>query len=120
MSDRNENERREKPKSPDDVVMTAYHMKVAADYMRMADESLGQALTCLGVVRDRVVGEGDGKIGKRHMDFAPLFEDLNHLRSLMYRIGEVQEAQCHFNRKQLGNKIVTNEQLAELGGGGGR
>ena len=105
---------------PEDVVMTAYHMKVASDYMRMADESLSQALECLGVVRDRVVQDGNGKIGKRHMDFAPLFEDLNHLRSLMYRIGEVQEAQCHFNRKQLGNKIVTNEQLAEFGGGGGR
>ena len=38
----------------------------------------------------------------------------------MYRIGDVQNAQCHFNRKVLRNKIVTNEQLAELGGGGGR
>ena len=114
------NDKPGKNESPPDVVMVAYQMKVAAEHMRQADKYLGHAYECLGIVRDREVAEGEGKIGTRNMDFAFLFADLNELRGMMFRIGDVQQAQCSFNRTELRNKIVTNEQLEEFGGGGGR
>lgn len=106
-----------RPVSPPAVVQTAYHTAKAAEYARMAADSLAQATECAKIARDEKPMDGL-KLGNRHMDWGSTIADLYKAQAAMYRIiPKVQKRQCEFNRKVLRNKPVTQDQLNEYGSG---
>ena len=108
-----------KNESPDDVVMTAYHMLKAAAYVRDADAELGLAVECMKEVVDATVSKGNGEPGERYMDLMGPFGEIHALRSLLATaVSRVQQSQCAFNVEVLGNEPVTRAQLLKYGGGG--
>lgn len=118
MADHETNGNDDGNESPPDVVQTAYHMAVAAQYMRDAEASIQTAHECATAVRERVVAESDGKIV--HMHFADHLGDMRALQAASNDIGAIQIKQCEFNRKVLRNKRVTLAQMAVYGPGGCR